>query len=353
MASPQGGQIAIAMRLRNQLQSVYKMDPLRNEEEVRVKIKDLNEHIVCCLCAGYFVDATTITECLHTFCKSCIVKYLQTSKYCPMCNIKIHETQPLLNLKLDRVMQDIVYKLVPGLQDSEEKRIREFYQSRGLDRVTQPSGEEPALSNLGLPFSSFDHSKAHYYRYDEQLSLCLERLSSGKDKNKSVLQNKYVRCSVRAEVRHLRRVLCHRLMLNPQHVQLLFDNEVLPDHMTMKQLWLSRWFGKPSPLLLQYSVKEKRRNPLSFIKKEGLAMSVAPSELPEERGRGPYTCKTQKVLGLKPSFTLAATLICPMPSAHVPGLASPSPPHFSVSSQAPQPLLEATSGGGKGQSVEN
>lgn len=52
-------------------------------------------------------------------CKSCIVKYLQTSKYCPMCNIKIHETQPLLNLKLDRVMQDIVYKLVPGLQDSE------------------------------------------------------------------------------------------------------------------------------------------------------------------------------------------------------------------------------------------
>ncbi|KAG8518768.1 Polycomb group RING finger protein 1, partial [Galemys pyrenaicus] len=264
MASPQGGQIAIAMRLRNQLQSVYKMDPLRNEEEVRVKIKDLNEHIVCCLCAGYFVDATTITECLHTFCKSCIVKYLQTSKYCPMCNIKIHETQPLLNLKLDRVMQDIVYKLVPGLQDSEEKRIREFYQSRGLDRVTQPSGEEPALSNLGLPFSSFDHSKAHYYRYDEQLSLCLERL--------------------RAEVRHLRRVLCHRLMLNPQHVsvptvgfgvlgrvgggrlrmegqsrvQLLFDNEVLPDHMTMKQIWLSRWFGKPSPLLLQYSVKEKR-----------------------------------------------------------------------------------------------
>lgn len=47
------------------------------------------------------------------------MKYLQTSKYCPMCNTKIHETQPLLNLKLDRVMQDIVYKLVPGLQESE------------------------------------------------------------------------------------------------------------------------------------------------------------------------------------------------------------------------------------------
>lgn len=27
----------------------------------------------------------------------------------------------------------------------EEKRIREFYQSRGLDRVTQPSGEGMSL----------------------------------------------------------------------------------------------------------------------------------------------------------------------------------------------------------------
>ncbi|XP_028271792.1 polycomb group RING finger protein 1 isoform X1 [Parambassis ranga] len=185
------GPMAIAMRLRNQLQSVYKLDPLRNEEEVKLKIKDLNEHIVCYLCAGYFIDATTITECLHTFCKSCIVKYLQTSKYCPMCNIKIHETQPLLNLKLDRVMQDIVYKLVPGLQESEDKRIKEFYQSRGLERVIQPTGDDGVPDSTGLPYTSFDHSKAHFYRYDEQVSLCLERLSSslaGKDKTKLTLQ---------------------------------------------------------------------------------------------------------------------------------------------------------------------
>lgn len=39
---------------------------LCQQEEVKLKIKDLNEHIVCYLCAGYFIDATTITECLHT-----------------------------------------------------------------------------------------------------------------------------------------------------------------------------------------------------------------------------------------------------------------------------------------------
>ncbi|KAG7255885.1 hypothetical protein CRUP_038628 [Coryphaenoides rupestris] len=183
----QGPTTAIATRLRN-LQSAYRQDPLRNEEEVKLKIKELNEHIVCYLCAGYFIDATTITECLHTFCKSCIVKYLQTSKYCPMCNIKIHETQPLLNLKLDRVMQDIVYKLVPGLQESEDQRIKDFYQSRGLERVVQHSGD-------------------------------------GKDKHKLSLQQKFVRCSVRAEVRHLRKVLCHRLNVEKHQVQMLFNND--------------------------------------------------------------------------------------------------------------------------------
>ncbi|XP_036372514.1 polycomb group RING finger protein 1-like [Megalops cyprinoides] len=255
--------MAIVMRLRNQLQSVYRLDPLRNEEEVKMKIKDLNEHIVCYLCAGYFIDATTITECLHTFCKSCIVKYLQTSKYCPMCNVKIHETQPLLNLKLDRVMQDIVCKLIPGLQEREDKRIKEFYQSRGLERVIQPLDDDAMLDTAGLPCTGFDHSKAHFYRYDEQVSLCLERqslsssLSSGKDENKLARQ-RFVRCSARAEVRHLRGALCHRLHLERHQVQMLFNNESLPDHMTMKQLWLSHWFGKAQPLVLHYTIKDKR-----------------------------------------------------------------------------------------------
>ncbi|XP_078410874.1 polycomb group RING finger protein 1 isoform X2 [Cetorhinus maximus] len=202
--------MANAMRLRNQLQTVYKLDPLRNEEEVKVKIKDLNEHIVCYLCAGYFIDATTITECLHT---------------------------------------------------CEEKRIREFYQSRGLERIIQPVNEAMTPDLTSSPYTTFDHSKAHYYRYDEQVSLCLERHGSslGKEKGKLVLQQKYVRCSVRAEIRHLKRVLCHRInVLDQQQVQILFDNEPLPEHMTMKQLWLLRWYGKPTPMILQYSVKEKR-----------------------------------------------------------------------------------------------
>ena len=31
-----------------------------------MKIQDLNPHIMCVLCGGYLVDATTIVECLHS-----------------------------------------------------------------------------------------------------------------------------------------------------------------------------------------------------------------------------------------------------------------------------------------------
>jgi len=55
------------------------------------------------------------------------VKYLQSSKCCPQCGLKIHETQPLLNLKADRVMQDIVFKLVPGLYESKSVLLLQIY----------------------------------------------------------------------------------------------------------------------------------------------------------------------------------------------------------------------------------
>lgn len=32
----------------------------------RVKLTDVNPHLVCVLCHGYFVDATSIVECLHS-----------------------------------------------------------------------------------------------------------------------------------------------------------------------------------------------------------------------------------------------------------------------------------------------
>jgi len=35
----------------------------------------------------------------YTVCKTCIVRYLEVSRYCPVCDILVHETDPLLSLR--------------------------------------------------------------------------------------------------------------------------------------------------------------------------------------------------------------------------------------------------------------
>jgi polycomb group RING finger protein 3 len=90
--------------------------------ERRIKLKTLNSHITCKICRGYLIDATTVTECLHTFCKSCLVKHLEEKHTCPTCQIVIHQSHPLQYISFDRTMQDIVYKLVPDLQESKKNR---------------------------------------------------------------------------------------------------------------------------------------------------------------------------------------------------------------------------------------
>ncbi|CAG0886854.1 unnamed protein product [Cyprideis torosa] len=115
----------------------------------RVKLNEVNEHITCPICGGYFIDATTIVECLHSFCRACIVRYLETSKNCPICDVQIHRAKPLLNIRPDKQLQDVVYKLVPGLFQDEMRRRREFYtEFREKRRAEKTKGATASKTSL-------------------------------------------------------------------------------------------------------------------------------------------------------------------------------------------------------------
>ncbi|CAL1284990.1 unnamed protein product [Larinioides sclopetarius] len=219
----------------------------------RVCIRDLNPHIVCILCAGYFIDATTITECLHTFCKSCIVKYLQTTKFCPMCNIKVHETQPLLNLKIDRTLQDIVYKVVPGLWDNEMKRCQDFEKMRGLKRY-----EEESADGTLEDVEDSSVSTQHYFMHDELIHICLQPFETESENNKGPKypSQKFVRCSVRAQVFHLKKLI-QKIWPHTSKKELVVmcNGEFLPDNHCLKRIWLSHSKEINPPLKLQFWIK--------------------------------------------------------------------------------------------------
>lgn len=67
--------------------------------EIVLSVKNLNAHLGCEICKGYYRNAQTITECLHTFCHECLMTEfsrqkdnLRGDKVCPICKISLGVT---------------------------------------------------------------------------------------------------------------------------------------------------------------------------------------------------------------------------------------------------------------------
>jgi len=180
--------------------------------ERKINICQINEMITCKICSGYLIDATTVTECLHTFCKSCIVKHLEDQINCPECEVMIHQSHPLDYIAFDRTMQDIVYKLVPGLEESEYKREREFYTERGLpcpkDQEMESEGEQEQHQEEEQEHQEFN-SQGDFHRFDEQVHLVLE---SASPTVLPQLKRQFIRVSSMATITHLKKFLAHKVL---------------------------------------------------------------------------------------------------------------------------------------------
>ena len=217
--------------------------------ERRCPLRSLNEMITCKICQGYLVDATTVTECLHTFCKSCIVKHLEDSNVCPECEAMIHQSHPLDYIAFDRTMQDLVYKIVPDLEAGEYKRERKFYAERGLpcpkDQALEQESEEKRAAEAEAAMTPDANTNMDFHRFDEQVNLLLEckyleeesngnnnthRGSDKKDrkkdsdeknqskiepisKNPPMLKRKFLRCSSLATVTHLKKFIAKKVRI--------------------------------------------------------------------------------------------------------------------------------------------
>ncbi|XP_039275366.1 LOW QUALITY PROTEIN: uncharacterized protein DDB_G0283697-like [Nilaparvata lugens] len=150
----------------------------------KILLRDLNAHLLCVLCGGYYIDATSISECLHTFCRSCIVKYVEKTRFCPICEVQLNNKNPLLSLSPDKTLQRLVYKMVPGLYSSEMARRRSFYQNG--ETSAGSSSDETDASSCDVPDSHLiDAAAANvngaatvFYSPEDSISLSLEYYNS-------------------------------------------------------------------------------------------------------------------------------------------------------------------------------
>uniref|UniRef100_A0A6I8PLG2 Polycomb group RING finger protein 2 n=1 Tax=Ornithorhynchus anatinus TaxID=9258 RepID=A0A6I8PLG2_ORNAN len=307
----------------------------------RIKITELNPHLMCALCGGYFIDATTIVECLHSFCKTCIVRYLEANKYCPMCDAQVHKTRPLLSIRSDKTLQDIVYKLVPGLFKDEMKRRRDFYAAYPLTDVPNGSNEDRG--------EVLEQDKGALTD-DEIVSLSIEFYEELRDEKKESLENgagdkekktgvRFLRCPAAMTVMHLAKFLRNKMDVPSKYkVEVLYEDEPLKEYYTLMDIAYIYPWRRNGPLPLKYRVQPAcKRLKLS---------PAAPSEGTNTSG----TSECESVSDKEPSpaalpSSASAALPSPAtpshgsPGAHGPPAALPTPP-----SPAPAPAPATLNG---------
>ncbi|KAI1888889.1 hypothetical protein AGOR_G00173410 [Albula goreensis] len=223
----------------------------------RIKITELNPHLMCVLCGGYFIDATTIIECLHSFCKMCIVRYLETSKYCPICDVQVHKTKPLLNIRSDKTLQDIVYKLVPGLFKNEMKRRRDFYAEHpSLDAANGSNEDRGEVADEDKRIITDDEIISLSIEFFDQNKIEKEGSGDEKKTKEEVNSKRYLQCPAAMTVMHLRKFLRSKMDVpSTYQIEVMYEDEPLKDYYTLMDIAYIYTWRRNGPLPLKYRVR--------------------------------------------------------------------------------------------------
>ncbi|GAV69600.1 zf-C3HC4_2 domain-containing protein, partial [Cephalotus follicularis] len=127
-----------------------------SSQVVKVEREKLVACITCSLCNNFFRDATTISECLHTFCRKCIYKKLTEEEFdkCPVCNIDLG-CAPMEKLRSDNSLQDLRCKLFPSQGHKAKKpehasllRLPARRKERNLSKLMNTKRKVSANSDL-------------------------------------------------------------------------------------------------------------------------------------------------------------------------------------------------------------
>ncbi|GAB0100055.1 hypothetical protein DMENIID0001_160330 [Sergentomyia squamirostris] len=215
----------------------------------KVQLKDVNECITCHICKGYIIDATTIVECCHSFCHSCIVPHLRTKEYCPKCELIINKTKP--NIKPDATFQAIVYKLVPGLYEKELLRRRAFYSSH------------PEEAKLATPEQRGEDIEHLIFRPTEKISLSLEYAFINEHRNRSpeLAKPKYLQCPAIFPVSLLAKFVMTKFGIDSTqfNVDIMYKVKtiVLPEYYTLMDVAYIYTWKREAPMRFFYRVRTK------------------------------------------------------------------------------------------------
>ncbi|VDK86092.1 unnamed protein product [Litomosoides sigmodontis] len=131
---------------------------------------DLNENLCCSLCKSYLIDAVTLTECLHSYCRACLLGNIAKTEvyHCAKCAASFGKDLSEAFVR-DDTLQKLVYKMVPEVYWQELLQRGEFLKKR----IVSPDEKATILDKKLMQLAS------ELCASNEMVSLCLEYISPG------------------------------------------------------------------------------------------------------------------------------------------------------------------------------
>lgn len=221
------------------------------EQQIRINLAPISPLLACHLCSGYLVNATAITECLHVFCRSCLIRHLQTTQECPECSEKVIVSAEGA-LRYDRTLQDLVHLLVPRVFQTELKREHEFNTS---------------LRRISLEGGLWHNRKLNLWRNeqanDPQIRIHLI--------NETTQADKFLRVPVRMSLNHLIHLInakfttrdnptielrCNNFFLYSTSSSGLSDSYIFNLKTSFFEIFLKLWYPSQKPQPMEISFRE-------------------------------------------------------------------------------------------------
>lgn len=217
----------------------------------KLNLDFINEHITCHLCSGYLIDAWTINECLHSFCRPCIFSYFNDNDEnttCPVCSAIPHPANPLLGITKDCWLQQIVYKLVPSLFKREMCQRRIYYDLNSdkklqlIEQYTKTHSSQMGCreEELGELSERCLFQQKNKLNNKENLYITLEYNENDLKEILSKSHLYFIECSSNMPINILKQYLKKVLPLSKRtryQIDILYDQKILLDNLTLNHIY--------------------------------------------------------------------------------------------------------------------
>ncbi|CAF0905151.1 unnamed protein product [Brachionus calyciflorus] len=211
-----------------------------HHKNINIKSSILNEHFQCGICQGYIIDATTITDCLHSFCKSCIIHFIiNIDHMCPTCNSRLKDVKNCI--KSDAALQRLIYRMVPSLLDNEIERREKFYQ-------TDSKNEDLLLSKKTYLNLKLVYKNRKKIKIEDK-----ENLKNENSNKNDLIQEKYIQCIAQTPIHIITKLLRNKFNLPFNYkVKLTHSGYKLNEDETLLQVFTCFLMNKNDYFEIEY-----------------------------------------------------------------------------------------------------